>query len=295
MERALILSGGGARGAFQVGVLKYLKEQNWHPELICGTSVGAINAVAIGCGVTIDQLARFWRTFDRQKVYKFALAKFILSLLSRRRFSPIMDTTPLRHLLENTLEIEALRNSKTDILISAVNMRTTEISYFNQSTITLEHVMASSAMPMFFPWQIIQGEPYWDGGVMVNTPIEPALERHAKEIVVVLLSPVGAFKQKLPRDHRHAAELVFEHFLIGSYQTIKSHLTSPENSAIFTRRAPLPDLSGVEHPLENPKIAMVAPEQMLGFRSLLNFSTKQAARLIHEGYAAARRQLGHFF
>ena len=294
MERALVLSGGGARGAFQVGVLKYLNEQNWHPELICGTSVGAINAVAIGCGVTIDRLARFWRSFNRQKVYKFALAKFILSLLSRRRFSPIMDTTPLRRLLENTLEIETLRNSKTDILISAVNMRTSEITYFNQSTITLEHVMASSAMPMFFPWQIIKGEPYWDGGLMVNTPIAPALERHPKEIIAVLLSPVGAFKQKLPQDHRHAAELIFEHFLIGSYNTLKSHFASQKNSTIVTRRALLPDRTGVEHPLQNTKIEMVAPEHMLGFRSLLNFSTNQATYLIHEGYAAARSQLGHF-
>ena len=206
-----------------------------------------------------------------------------------------MDTTPLRHILENTLEIENLRNSKTDILISAVNMRTAEITYFNQSTITLDHVMASSAMPMFFPWQFIQGEPYWDGGVMVNTPIAPALERHAKEIIVVLLSPVGEFKQKMPRDHRHAAELVFEQFLIGSHQTIKSLFKSPENSSILTRRSPMPDPSGVEHPLPNPKIAMVAPEHMLGFQSLLNFSTKQATRLIHEGYAAACRQLGHTF
>jgi NTE family protein len=280
MERALVLSGGGARGAFQVGVLKYLKEKNWHPDLICGTSVGAINAVAIGGGITIDRLARFWQTFDRQKVYKFALARFAMSLLNRRTCSPIMDTKPLRHLLEHTLDIEILRNSKTEILISAVNMRTAEVAYFNQHEITLEHVMASSAMPLFFPWQIIEGEPFWDGGVMVNTPMAPALERGATEIIVVLLSPVGAFEQMAPRDHRYAAELVFEHFLIGSYHAFHSH-----------HHLPLKGPANADPTGSSVKIATVAPEKMLGFRSLLNFSTKQAARLIHEGYESARRQL----
>ena len=50
MKKALILSGGGARGAFQVGVWQYLREINWTPDLICGTSIGAVNAAAIGSG-----------------------------------------------------------------------------------------------------------------------------------------------------------------------------------------------------------------------------------------------------
>jgi NTE family protein len=294
MERALILSGGGARGAFQLGVLEYLAEKNWHPELICGTSVGAINAVAIGCGVTAHRLAGFWRALDRQKVYKFALAKFFLALLSRRRFSPVMDTTPLQHLLRNTLDIGMLRNSKTEIIISAVNMKTAEVTYFNQQTITLEHVMASSAMPMFFPWQIIHGEPYWDGGAMVNTPIAPAFARNAREIIVVLLSPIGGINQKLPRDHRHAAELIFEHLLVGSYHTLKSYLKETD-PRIFSQKPAFPESSPAQHQREKSRIATVAPEQMLGFRSLLNFSVKQTQRLIHEGYLSACRQLRHFF
>ncbi|MBF0574025.1 MAG: patatin-like phospholipase family protein, partial [Desulfamplus sp.] len=55
MKRALILSGGGSRGSFQVGVWRYLQEKQWYPDMICGTSIGAINAVAIGSGLTTEQ------------------------------------------------------------------------------------------------------------------------------------------------------------------------------------------------------------------------------------------------
>lgn len=268
MERALILSGGGARGAFQVGVLKFLEETGWKPDLICGTSVGAINAVGLGCGMNPDQLAHIWKTYNRRKITRLTPKNFILSFFSGRRFDPFMKTEHLRAMLEEHVNLDVLRKSKTEIIITAINMATSQLTYFSHRVITVDHIMASSAMPMAFPWQYIDGEPYWDGGLIANTPVIPALERGVKEIVAVLLSPVGAVKQRQPKTHHQVAELILEHLLIGSYNTA---ITSA-----FAR---------------NVRITTVYPTRMLGFRSILNFSGKQARELIQEGYDNARIQL----
>ena len=276
MKRALVLSGGGARGAFQVGVWNYLLEKGWDPDLICGTSVGAINAVAIGSGMPLEKLMHIWKTLTRHSAYRLRLLRFLGAALFSRAFKPLMDTAPLRATLTNALDLAALRGSRREILITAVNMLTSQVMLFNQEKITVDHVMASGAMPILFPWQVIDGQPYWDGGVMANTPLFPALEQGADEIVVVLLSPVGHADQSVPKSVLAAGELVFEQFLLGSCQT-----TLHENSPVFTGD-------------RRPKIFTVAPSRMLGFRSLLNFSVKQSLQLIDEGYRNAGEQLGGF-
>lgn len=277
MKRALILSGGGARGAFQVGVWKYLLEKGWDPDLICGTSAGAVNAVAIGSDMPLEKLMHIWKTLNHRKAYRLRLLRFLGAALSGRAFKPLLDTAPLRSTITNALDLAALRRSRRDIIITAVNMLTSRIKLFNQDVITVDHVMASGAMPILFPWQTIDGQPYWDGGVMANTPLFPALEQGADEIIVVLLSPVGHAGQSVPNSVREAAELLFEHFLLGSCQA-----TGHEHGPAFKGD-------------RRPRIVTVAPSRLLGFRSLLNFSVKQSLRLIDEGYRNAEEQLGELF
>ena len=291
MKRALILSGGGARGAFQIGVWKYLKERNWTPDLICGTSVGAINAVAIGAGMPIDRLLEIWTTYHRPMIYRFRMLRFLVNLLFNRPLKPVMDTGPMRKMVTRHLDIDALRKSRIDVIITAVNMLTSRLHLFNQHVIDIDHVMASSAMPILFPWQQIDGEPYWDGGVMANTPLLPALERGVDEIIVVLLSPVGNIPTAVPESLTNAMELTFEHFLIGSCQTALASRGWP--AARNSREVP-PLAHGLgmgEKDIYSPTIKTVSPSRMLGFPSLLKFSVRQAHLLIDEGYCNARSQL----
>lgn len=275
MKRALILSGGGARGAFQVGVWKYLREINWIPDLICGTSIGAINAAAIGSGMSVERLAELWRTHNRSEIYRLKAGQFLRSALRGKPLKSVLDTAPLRAMLTRNLDIQALRHSPMEIIISAVHLATGRLHLYNQAVIEIDHLMASSAMPILFPWQPIRGELHWDGGVMANSPLFLALERKAEEIVVVLLSPVGHRPLPPPATLREGLELVFEHFLIGSYQTAMPIFNETE---------------GAQHSPQ-PRISVVAPSRMLGFASLLNFSTRQVSRLIDAGYHNARRQL----
>jgi len=294
MERALILSGGGARGAFQVGVCQYLQEVGWVPEMVCGTSIGAINAVGIGSGMKLEEMAHFWKIYDRRKMFRITMLKFILSLFKLRRFSPLMDPTPMREMLSKLVDLDALRESRQEIIITAVNLKTSQLRYFNQSKIDIDHVMASAAVPMIFPWQFIEGEPHWDGGVMDNTPIIPALEHGAKQIIVVLLSPVGASNLRLPQSHLQVMELMFEHSLIGAYESSMAYRASRNKPQPLGRSDLPPDTSPFNNCLEDQCIAIVAPVRMLGFRSFFNFSRPQVTQLIQEGYHCARKQLEGF-
>ncbi len=295
MKKALILSGGGARGAFQAGVMKYLDEIGWKPDMICGTSVGAVNAAAYGAGMDIDQLIRLWKTYHRKTMYRISLPIVLKSLKSRRQFSPMSDTRNLKKLLMDHIDFEKLRRSPAEIIITAINMATGQIRYFTHHVITITHLMAASAIPGLFPWQIIDNEPHWDAGLMVNTPIAPALYKGASEIIVVLHSPVGAFRTQPPKTPMAVAEMVFEHFLIGSYTACLPDVSWQIHPDAHVFETPLPGSPQLQLAKKGTKIIPVAPTRMLGFKSLLNFSIRQANTLIEEGYNNARMQLKLFF
>lgn len=294
MKKALILSGGGARGAFQIGVWKYLKEKNWIPDIICGTSIGAINAAGIGSGLGIKELSEIWTTHNRRKMYKIKLIPFLAHLLIRQNFTPILDTAPTKALLNKYLDFNALKTSKIEVIISAVNILTARPEFFNNNEIKLEHLIASSAMPIIFPWQYINGQPYWDGGVMVNTPLFPALAQDVDEIIVVMLSPVGNVQQSEPDTVINAGEHVFEHFLSGSYQTTMLSNGLHEHNKIDLNAHTTQYLNIKNRSSKIPKIITIAPSRMQGFKSLLNFSLKQAKNLIDEGYRKAQYQCSNY-
>ncbi len=271
MKRALVLSGGGGRGAFQAGVLKYLSQREWMPDLICGTSAGAINAAAIGSGLSTDDIIRLWE-FEAPRCIRSVSLLRLISLFKKRGVGPIMDPAPVKALLSRHLDIPAIRRSSVQIRITAVQVQTGRLVYFDQDEIDIDHVLASSAFPFFFPWQLIDGEPCWDGGIMNNIPIPPDLKNEIKEMIVIFPSPMGAFRLPLPRSFLQLAERVFEQALIGS---LDKTIWSQTNS------------KGVD----SPRIQIVAPTRMLGFYSLMNFSKRQARRFIREGYQCAQTQL----
>lgn len=268
MERALVLSGGGARGAFHVGVWKYLLEAGWKPGLICGTSVGAIVGAGIASGMGLERMINLWLKYDNSRMYRPAIDKFVFSLLAGRKFKPIADTARLRTMLLDNLNFDDLKKSPIRLIIAALNMRKSQIEYFGNEAITIDHMMAAGAVPLFFPWHRLKGTPYWDAGLMANTPIRPAIEYGAKSIIVVFLSPLGVFDQPEPRTHSQVVNLIGEQFLHGSYSTFPFDLLKTD-----------------------AEIRVVAPTRMLGLRSILNFNKRKARRLISEGYECARNQL----
>ncbi len=292
MKRALVLAGGGARGSYQAGVLQYLWEKKWMPDLICGSSVGALNTVAFSSGITPEQLAQIWLTQRHRDIFRTSFLKFIMSFFPYQNYHPAVSPRPLKTLIEKIIDFESLRKSKIETIITAVNIRTSQIAYFSKKVITRQHLLASAAMPLMCSWQSIDGEFYWDGGVIDNVPILPALASSADEIIVVMLSPVGIFKQVPPQSSYKTMELVFEQSLVGSFNTILAERFWPMALPSGTFKSPMPRF--IEKINGKTKLAMVAPVEMLGFKSLFNFSKKQAKRLLKEGYQDAKMQLSQF-
>jgi len=292
MKRALILAGGGSRGAFQIGVYKYLAERNWIPDIICGTSVGAINAAGIGSGLDTHALVRLWTTYNRRRMYRLNLIPFLSYFLSGRALKPLLDTRMMQAMVSDHVDFDHLKNNRTKVVISTVNVLTSRPCFFDNSQIRLEHIMASGAMPVLFPWQYIDGVPHWDGGTMANIPLQPALDFGADEIIIVLLSPVTHTPQVFPKNVRTALEMVFEQFLAGSYESALNTLR------VEDRPLSPPQLKyTTKYPTSHkghPNIITLAPGKMLGFKSLLNFSVSQAKTLIDEGYKTASTHLKPF-
>ena len=264
------------------------------PDIICGTSVGAINAVGIASGLDVSTLIRLWTTHNRSKMYQLNLVPFLSYFLSGRALKPLLDTRLLQQVVSDHLDFNALKNSRTKVVISAVNVHTARSCFFDNSQIGLEHVMASSALPILFPWHDIDGVHHWDGGVMTNIPLQPALDFGADEIIIAMLSPIGHTPQAFPITVRTALEHVFEQFLASAYQS------ALRVRGFQDRPLPPPQLkyeirySGSDSNENQPNIITLAPSKMLGFRSLLNFSPVQAKALIQEGYTTANTQLKPF-
>jgi len=127
---------------------------------------------------------------------------------------------------------------------------------------------------------------------MANSPLFVALEREAEEIVVVLLSPVGHRPLPPPTTMREGLERLLEHFLIGSCHTTMPVFNGQPVHACDEWRPARPKAQKTTESLYKPRISVIAPTEMLGFTSLLNFSARQVNRLIQAGYHNARSQYG---
>ena len=205
----LVLQGGGALGAYQVGVYQALHEAGIEPDLVIGTSIGAINAALI-CGnapaARMERLNRFWAeveqrgptgtTFDwlglapalgtLATVFRGIPSFFTPNLHALRgakaavgiEAASYYSTAPLRQTLDELVDWSYLSACHTRLTVGAVNALSGEMRYFDskKEPLVADHVMASGALPPAFGAVRIEGEPYWDGGIYSNTPIEAVLD-----------------------------------------------------------------------------------------------------------------------
>jgi NTE family protein len=195
----LVLQGGGALGAYQVGVYEALHEAGIEPDWVIGTSIGAINGAIIAGNKAADRVPRLrelWRRFQQQPQFQAwqyfsALVGGIPGFFSPRLpawggahakvgldAASYYDTTPLRETLSSLIDLAVLNAAHPRLTVGAVNVKSGELRYFDsrEGALGLEEVMASGALPPGFPAIRVDGEAYWDGGLYSNTPLEAVLD-----------------------------------------------------------------------------------------------------------------------
>jgi len=192
-RRALVLPGGGGRGAYQVGVAKALQEKNIDFDFSIGTSIGGINATLIAQG-SLARLEELWCSLRARDIYHLPSASLIGRLVLGHNLG-LLDTSPLEELLRRELSLQKLKNSKTKVGLCTTDLCSLETKIVTTDDIMstnelVDTLMATSAIPMAFPPRHIQGTGLWvDGGLVRNTPMETAIQMGADEIFMVLLHP----------------------------------------------------------------------------------------------------------
>src|SRR5499426_2586009 len=226
-QTVLVLQGGGALGAYQVGVYQALHERGIEPDWVIGTSIGAINAGLIAGNEPrerLDRLEEFWRRMKRKEFWGLAnwpgladttsywstlfggIPGFFepnpLAFLGAhyplgRDSAGFYSTAPLAKTLTELVDFTLIERCTPRLTVGAAHVRTSEMRYFDsrETAVTVRHVMASGALPPAFPAIRIDGELYWDGGILSNTPTEAVFDdnprRNSLIFAVHLWNPSG--------------------------------------------------------------------------------------------------------
>ena len=208
-RRALVMSGGGARGAFEAGAAEYLIEHGKDFDVIAGVSVGALNAAMLGQGKGVDglkwqakALTDLWLGITgNDDFYRNGLTRKVRALWDR---TGIFDPSPTRTKLEECISPEALAGSGREVRIGAVELESGNYVVANQRTPNIrEWILASASMPVAFPPVLLGSQHVADGGIRNITPLREAFKAlndlasgdqagpaDADEIYVVLASPL---------------------------------------------------------------------------------------------------------
>jgi NTE family protein len=192
--RALVLSGGGSKGAYQVGALKHMMgELKITYDAFCGVSVGAINSAFLAMfpsGQEVEasnQLSLLWSGLTNNKIYKrwFPFGRW--HSIWKKSF---LDTSPLQNLLRASLSLDKIRTSGKMVNVGCVSLSSGKYTIFDQTCdYFIDAVIASASFPgMMCPIEFM-GQLWADGGVKEISPIKKAIEIGADIIDVIVTSP----------------------------------------------------------------------------------------------------------
>lgn len=206
---AFVLGGGGHHGAVEVGMLRALIEHGVRPDLIVGTSVGALNGAAIASDPTlpmIERLREVWLTLDADRIFGGSIFAVAANLVRTR--THMHSNRALRGLIEKIVGVETFEELLVPFQCVAASIERAAEHWFHQGPLA-EAILASAAVPGVLPPVRIGGEHFVDGGIVNSIPISRAVELGAKQIYVL---QVGRIERPLmlPRTPVQVAFVAFE-------------------------------------------------------------------------------------
>ena len=228
-QTVLILQGGGALGAFECGVVKALEEEQIYPDIVGGVSIGALNGAIIASNPkrATKALEAFWsdlavtspfpflaeasRAITSTGILMFGVPNFFKprwlppfsdALMPPAQWLSFYETAPMRKLIGNYVDFPALKKSPVRLLVGAVNVATAELEVFDSyvDDLTPDHVLASGSLPPGFPWTVIDGKAYWDGGIISNSPLDIVVDRCGPDGKQVFIVDLFAERRELPQN-----------------------------------------------------------------------------------------------
>ena len=225
----LELQGGGALGAYQAGVYQALHEVGVEPDWVIGTSIGAITASLIAgnpVAARLSRLREFWQRMEQDPLWKLntdfpefgerlsywaTIAHGVPGFFQPNVMAHAGDayplgaeqagyysTAPLRQTLSELVDFDLLNAGRPRLTVGAAHVRTSQMRYFDSrdGVIDIRHILASGALPPAFPAVRIDGELYWDGGILSNTPAEVVFDDNPRKDALIfavhLWNPLGA-------------------------------------------------------------------------------------------------------
>ncbi len=190
--RALVLSGGAAKGAFQVGVLIYLiSNLQYKYSIFSGVSVGALNCSFLSMYSNLESgifdLKNVWKKIKPENVLK---RHFPFGRLHGLKLKNLYDSSPIKHLVESLIDLEKIRTTNNIVNIGSVCINNGKYITINQSDDNfVKYVLASCSFPGLFAPVEINNNLYLDGGIKSITPLVAAINSGATDIDVILTSP----------------------------------------------------------------------------------------------------------
>lgn len=257
-EYGIVLEGGGARGAYQIGAWKALKEAGIQIKGISGASVGALNG-ALMCMDDLEKAEHIWENISYSKVMDVddgIMEKMVSLNLKTEDFQEIagavkrifadkgLDVTPLRNLIMETVDEEKIRNSSRDLFVVTYSLSDMKKMLVDVKALPegqIGDMLLASAYFFAFKNEKLGGKRYMDGGSVDNVPVEPLLDAGYKDIIILRIYGIG-------RDSERFLEI-------------------PEDTSVYR----------------------IAPRQELG--GILDFNKKKAKKNMMLGYYDAQRML----
>ncbi len=313
---ALVLSGGGAKGAFEAGVIAAVEEADIRPEVVSGTSAGALNAAAVACGISARALSELWTGLESGDVYRLRRDVHRLvrplhlvgnpsRLLGRGWYSAsehLLDSigwTWLFHLGPLRARLVALLGSEVlpivdgmTLTVSCLDVVSGELVRFTNAAptgaraeptyrevmMTVDHLLASAAIPGIFAPIEIEGGTWWDGGLVANTPLSAAMGYGPDMAVVVATGAVERTGQP-PRSLGEAASQIVDHLMRHGMVKDMDHAQTVNE---LVRAAP----EATRH--RHVDLVPVVPgdQDRSGLGELLDFDPRRARQLVDHGHEA---------